>query len=160
MNILEACLGEKRLEWIIAECQTCLEKSVEGKYGRSTEALSVFFVQLCLELLFNEHIYLRPVLVGNDLHELALNFSLCLEKSVEGKYRWSTEAVSLFFKFVQLCLELLSNEHTWACLWWETIWVNCLWMSDLPWKICWRKIRAINRSCVCFLCPVKLRITI
>ena len=80
MNILEVCLGEKWFEQIFSECQPCLEKSVGGKY------------------------------------------------------RWSTEAVSVFF--VQICLELLSNEHTWSLFWctWETIWVNCLWISALPWK--------------------------
>ena len=50
MNILEACLDEKRFEQIVSECQTYLEKSVGGKYGQSTEAVSVFFVhvQICL----------------------------------------------------------------------------------------------------------------
>ena len=55
MNILEACLGEKKFERIVSERETCLKKSVGGKYGQSTEAASVFFVQLCLELLSNEH---------------------------------------------------------------------------------------------------------
>ena len=106
MNILEACLGEKRFAWIGSEFQPCLEKSVGEKYGRSI----------------------------------------------------SPEAASVFF--VQLCLEWLSNEHTWSLWWWEMIRVNCFWTSDLPQKICWRKIWVINRSCICFLCPVKLIFTI
>ena len=156
MNVLDGHLGEKRFAWIGSEFQPCLEKSVGGKYGRSIEATSIFFVQLCLELLSNEHTW------GLSwLETICMNWlwnEPCLEKSVGGEYGRSTEAASVFF--VQLCLELLSNEHTWSLSRWETIRVNCCWMSDLPRKICWRKVRTINRSCVCFLCPVMFRITI
>ena len=156
MNVLDGHLGEKRFAWIGSEFQPCLEKSVGGKYGRSIEATSIFFVQLCLELVSNEHTWDL-----SRLETICMNWlwnEPCLEKSVGGEYGRSTEAASVFF--VQLCLELLSNEHTWGLSWWETICVNWLWISALPWKICWRKIRTINRSCGCFLCPVMFRMTL
>ena len=52
---LVLAIGEKQSEWIVSECQPCLEKSVGGKYRRSIEAASVLFVQIVLELLSNEH---------------------------------------------------------------------------------------------------------
>ena len=147
MNVLDGHLGDKIL-WIGSEFQPCLEKSVGGKYRRSIEATSIYFVQKCLELLSNEHTWGLSWLESICMNWLWIQ--PCLEKSVGGKYGRSTEAASVFF--VQLCLELLSR--------WETIWANCLWMSDLPRKICWRKIRPINRNCVCFLCPDMFRIAI
>ena len=143
MNVLDGHLGEKRFAWIGSEFQPCLEKSVGRKYRQSIEATSIFFVQLCLELLSNEHTW------GLSwLETICMNWLWNvprLEKSVGGEYGPSTE---------------ISNEHTWSLSWWETIRVNCCWMSDLPQKICWRKIRAINRSCVCFLCPFMFRMTL
>ena len=153
MSIFEACVIEKRFDGIVSECQICLKRSVGEKYRWPTEAVSVFFVQLCLELLSNEHtwglswwetIWTRytknyPLEGDNFLAKRQPFYGVAPRKN-----KWQS----------------LSNEHTWSLSRLETIRVNCCWMSDLPRKICWRKIRAINRSCVCFLCPVVFRITI
>ena len=60
-------LGGNNVTEMFTECQHCLEKSVEGKYGRSIEAVSVLFVQLHLELPSDEHI---PCLTLLELIEL------------------------------------------------------------------------------------------
>ena len=51
MNILDACLGLTELFFV----SLGLEKYFGGKYGRSKDGASDLFVQLCLELLSNEH---------------------------------------------------------------------------------------------------------
>ena len=163
MNILEACLGEKWFVWIGSEFPPCLEKSVGENHGWSMEAASVFFVQLCLEWLSNEHTWSLSRCTWETIRVNCCWMSdlprkICWRKICIVYYGWSTEAASVFF--LQLCIEWLSNEHTWSLSWWETIWANCLWMSDLSWKVCWRKIRVINRSWICFLCPVMFRITL
>ena len=158
MNILEACLGEKRFEQIVSECQTCLKKSVGGKYGQSTEAASFFLVKICLELLSNEHTWglsWWETICVNWLWISALPWKICCNwrkiQAINRSYFYFLCPVMfrIAIQWTHLRLVLARNYlHELAMNW------------ALPRKICWRKIRAINRSCVCFLCPVMFRITI
>ena len=67
---------------------------------------------------------MKLVFVGNVWKELSLCVSLGLENSVGGKSRRSGEATSVFS--VQLCRELLSDEHSLCLCSLETFGVNCL----------------------------------
>ena len=53
INILDGCLVWKRFEYLSLWCQRWLWKIGRGKYGRSKQAVSVFFVHLRLESLSN-----------------------------------------------------------------------------------------------------------
>ena len=70
--------------------------------------------------------------IGNVWKELSLNVSLGLENSVGGKSRQLGEATSVFS--VQLCRELLADEHTLCLSSLETFGVNCLCVSALGLK--------------------------
>ena len=115
---------------LFTECQHCLEKSVGGKYGRSREGTSALFIQLCRELLSNEHILCLSswrIIWLNSLRISALAFGC-----VGGNSKRSTEAMSVLF--VQLRLELPSNEHIPRLILLELIELNCCWMSALALK--------------------------
>ena len=123
-------LGGNNVTEMFTECQHCLEKIVGGKYGRSREGTSALFIQLCRELLSNEHILCLSswsIIWLNSLRISALAFGC-----VEGNSKQSTEAMSVLF--VQLRLELPSNEHIPCLTSLEPIELNCCWMSALALK--------------------------
>ena len=123
-------LGGNDVTELFTECQHCLEKSVGGKYGRSREGASALFIQLCWELLSNEHILCLSswrIIWLNSLRISALAFGC-----VGGNSKRSTEAMSVLF--VQLRLELPSNEHIPCLTSLEPIELNCCWMSALALK--------------------------
>ena len=123
-------LGGNDVTELFTECKDCLEKSVGGKYGQSREGASALFIQLCWELLSNEHILCLSswkVIWLNSLRISALAFGC-----VGGNFKRSTEAMSVLF--VQLRLELPSNEHIPCLTSLELIELNCCWMSALALK--------------------------
>ena len=123
-------LGGNDVTELFTECKDCLEKSVGGKYGRSREGASALFIQLCWELLSNEHILCLSswkIIWLNSLRISALAFGC-----VGGNFKRSTETMSVLF--VQLRLELPSNEHIPCLTSLELIVLNCCWMSALALK--------------------------
>ena len=101
------------------------------------------------------------MLVGNGETELSLSVSIALKNLLEG-YTGDQEKVHLrcLSSYIYIWFELLFNEYTCCLSSWKTIWLNSIRISALAFKICWREVRVIKRSCVCFLYPVTFRITI
>ena len=125
--------------------------------GWSEEAASCFFLQLCWELLSNEHTWSLSSLETfgrNCLCVSALALKILSEGNPGDQERLRLFSLSSYVENRYL-MKIL-----YACLRWKRLeWIVCV-CQPWAWKIHWREIRAIKSSCVCFLCPVLFGITI
>ena len=158
--LLDILDGRRYYKWfkgIVSVSQLGLENSVGGKYGRSEEAASGFFLQLCWELLSNEHTWSLSSLETFGRNCLCVS-ALALKILSEGN-PGNQERLRLFSLSSYVDNRYLMN-ILYACLRWKRLeWIGCV-CQPWAWKIYWREIRAIKSSCVCFLCPVLFGITI
>ena len=77
MNILRACVGWRRFDFIIPDWQPWPWKTVWGKYGQSKEPASdiYLFIYLFMFRITIEWTYVMPVLVGEKYSQLRKGFT-------------------------------------------------------------------------------------